>query len=124
MMRGQDSRIRIEGSATPKLLAAVFSLVLLGVAATSAGQVANLNGVRYASAFAGTDGGEKLSACMADLPAGGGVCDLRGLEGAQTVSSTVSLNKPLRLDFLHLQSVSVLQYHLARPRRERHSRPN
>jgi hypothetical protein len=99
MMRGQDSRIRIEGSATPKLLAAVFSLVLLGVAATSAGQVANLNGVRYASAFAGTDGGEKLSACMADLPAGGGVCDLRGLEGAQTVSSTVSLNKPLRLDF-------------------------
>ncbi|PYV15815.1 MAG: hypothetical protein DMG21_13790, partial [Acidobacteria bacterium] len=49
--------------------------------------VANLNNVRYASAFPGATAGVKIANCIADLPASGGVCDARGLEGAQTIAA-------------------------------------
>ena len=59
--------------------------------------VKNLNTVRYADQFAGADAGAKISACLADLPAGGETCDARGFEGSQTISATITVNKPVHL---------------------------
>ena len=59
--------------------------------------VKNLNTVRYADQFAGADAGAKISTCLADLPAGGGTCDARGFEGSQTISATITVNKPVHL---------------------------
>ena len=47
----------------------------------------NINRIRYANMFAGTDAGAKIAAAIADLPSTGGTVDARGLEGAQTISS-------------------------------------
>jgi hypothetical protein len=59
--------------------------------------IANLNNVRHASAFPGATADVKISNCIADLPAGGGTCDARGLTGAQTASAAVVITKPLHL---------------------------
>jgi hypothetical protein len=72
-----------------------FLLLILGSqfpvlrAQAPAFNVANLNGVRYVNAYAGGNLGAKLAACLADLPAypSGGICDARGLDGPQTISS-------------------------------------
>ena len=50
--------------------------------------VGSVNGLRNVAAYPGNNLGEKLAACLADLPAypSGGICDARGLEGAQTIS--------------------------------------
>ena len=56
--------------------------------------------VCHASQYTGTtpdNAGGKIAACVAVLPAAGGTIDARGLEGAQTVSSTVSITKPVKL---------------------------
>ncbi len=53
--------------------------------------VASMNEVRYANAYAGANAGAKISACLAALPSTGGVCDARGLTGAQTLSSAITL---------------------------------
>ncbi|MBZ5542738.1 MAG: hypothetical protein LAO07_03550 [Acidobacteriia bacterium] len=74
-----------------------FPDVLL--AQSQPGPVANLNNLRYATGFAGADGGEKIAACIADLPSGGGTCKAQGLEGAQTIGTTITLGRPLRLEF-------------------------
>ncbi|MGH9577301.1 MAG: hypothetical protein ACRD3R_07670, partial [Terriglobales bacterium] len=67
-------------------------------------QIATLTGtrfhnVRYCDQFAGADAGAKIAACMADLPAGGGTADARGLEGAQTISTDIfsPVTKPVHL---------------------------
>jgi hypothetical protein len=39
------------------------------------------------------DWGQKLTACLADLPATGGTCDMRGITGTQSLSSALTLNK-------------------------------
>ncbi|MGH9508724.1 MAG: hypothetical protein ACRD2Q_06440, partial [Terriglobales bacterium] len=53
--------------------------------------------VRYCDQFGGTDAGARITACIADLPLAGGVADARGLEGAQTISSTITISKPVQL---------------------------
>lgn len=47
--------------------------------------------VRICDRFAGANAGAKIIACLADLPAGGGVADARGFEGAQTATSTITI---------------------------------
>ena len=56
-----------------------------------------INNVRMVDAFSGANWGAKVAACVADLPATGGTCDARGLEGAQTLTSTLTLSKPVKL---------------------------
>ena len=89
-----------------KLALRFLGLLLLTVncrLSTAFGQsfnVANLNEVRYANAYAGSNAGAKISACITDLPATGGACDARGLVGAQTISSAVTVggsSKPATL---------------------------
>lgn len=50
-----------------------------------------LNNIRKCDQFSGADAGEKIAACVADLPSTGGVADARGLEGSQTISSTATI---------------------------------
>ena len=59
--------------------------------------VASLNNIRYANQFAGADAGAKITACIADLPSTGGTCDARGLEGAQSAASTITIDKSVTL---------------------------
>lgn len=55
--------------------------------------VTQLNSVRYADQYSGADAGAKITACFADLPSTGGICDARGLTGAQSAASTITLSK-------------------------------
>ncbi len=53
-----------------------------------------------ATDFPGADAGAKMNNCITALPGSGGTCDARGLEGAQTISSTVTIgaaNQPVKL---------------------------
>ncbi len=45
--------------------------------------------VRLATQFSGSSAAAKVHACISDLPATGGTCDARGLEGAQTFDSDI-----------------------------------
>ena len=56
-----------------------------------------INNVRYANAFAGATADIKIQAAHDDLPAAGGVIDARGLEGAQTLATVVTLSTPCKL---------------------------
>lgn len=58
-----------------------------------------LPAIRIAAYFAGADAGAKIEAAIADLPAGGGTVDARGLEGAQTISENIfsGITKPVKL---------------------------
>ncbi|MBI1940126.1 MAG: hypothetical protein HYS33_01310, partial [Acidobacteria bacterium] len=84
---------------------ALYALLLLTLnsqlsttwAQSQAYRIANLNNIRFADQFPGADAGEKIANCIADLPATGGTCDARGLEGAQTISSTLTIDKPINL---------------------------
>lgn len=49
------------------------------------------NNVRFADQFPGSDAGAQILACIADLPSTGGVCDARGLTGAQIWSTSVTV---------------------------------
>lgn len=53
--------------------------------------------VRLCTRFPGSTAGAKIANCIADLPAAGGVADARGFEGAQTISSTITITKPITL---------------------------
>ncbi len=53
--------------------------------------------VRYADAYPGADFSAKVNAAIADLPPEGGVVDARNFSGLQQVSSSVVLNKDVRL---------------------------
>jgi hypothetical protein len=48
---------------------------------------ANLNNVRLCENFPGADEGEKIAACIADLPSTGGTADARGFEGTQAIAA-------------------------------------
>jgi hypothetical protein len=41
--------------------------------------------------------GTRISACISDLPAAGGVIDLRNLEGVQSIDTPILIDKPARL---------------------------
>ena len=56
-----------------------------------------LNNVQFCDQHAGATAGVKIAACIAALPAAGGTADARGLEGAQTISSTITVNKQVQL---------------------------
>jgi hypothetical protein len=58
---------------------------------------ANLNNIRFADQFPGADAGAKVAAAIADLPASGGTVDAGGFEGSQTITSSVPIDKPVRL---------------------------
>jgi hypothetical protein len=49
--------------------------------------------------FAGADMGKKLKACLAALPAGGGIADARAIGGEQTITEDlfIGLRKPVRM---------------------------
>ena len=47
--------------------------------------------------FAGADAGAKITACIAAVPATGGIADARGLEGAQAISTTITVNKQVMI---------------------------
>jgi hypothetical protein len=49
-----------------------------------------------ATDFPGADAGTKIGNCLAALPAVGGTCDARGLEGEQTIGA-LTIDKPARL---------------------------
>lgn len=53
--------------------------------------------VRACHNFPGADAGAKIVACLADLPANGGMADACGFEGAQTISATINVTKKTRL---------------------------
>ena len=59
--------------------------------------VKDLNNVRFADQFAGANAGAKIAAAIADLPATGGTVDARAFEGAQTFTSTLTIDKPVKL---------------------------
>lgn len=50
--------------------------------------------IRIADVFSGATADAKIAAAHADLPAGGGSIDARGLEGAQSFAATVTVTKP------------------------------
>lgn len=56
-----------------------------------------INAIRYADQFPGADAGAKIAACITALPATGGTCDARGLEGPQTAAATITISKPVTL---------------------------
>lgn len=56
-----------------------------------------LNNIRMCDQFAGSTAGAKIIACIADLPSTGGIADACGIEGAQTISATVTISKPVTL---------------------------
>src|SRR5256885_13762495 len=53
--------------------------------------------IRICNEFGGPDAGAKITACIADLPATGGIADARGFKAAQTISSTITISKPIKL---------------------------
>lgn len=61
-----------------------LTLTLLFVATLARTQIDPNNRIRYALREVGANAGTKISAAIANLPAGGGWVDARGFEGAQT----------------------------------------
>lgn len=57
------------------------------------------NNVRKADAFGSTSSNayDRITLAIANLPAGGGIVDATGLEGAQSITSTISSTKPVHL---------------------------
>jgi hypothetical protein len=66
-------------------------------AATLKANLKNLNNIRFADQFQGSDMGAKIAAAIADLPAGGGIVDATAFQGAQAAASTITVNKAVKL---------------------------
>jgi hypothetical protein len=82
-IHSRRSKVALSG-----FLLLLFSLRLSTARAQSVNTpIANLNNIRYASAFPGATAGAKIANCIADLPVSGGTCDARGLTGVQTISA-------------------------------------
>lgn len=47
--------------------------------------------------YPGANMGAKIAACIAALPSSGGVADARGFQGAQSITSTISVTVPVKL---------------------------
>ena len=63
-------------------------LINMGLAVSLFGQQTHgLGALLRANEYPGGDAGSKIQACIAALPANGGTCDARGIEGAPTISS-------------------------------------
>jgi parallel beta-helix repeat protein len=60
-------------------------------------QTAKLSNVRFADQFPGATADAKIANCIADLPAAGGVCDARGIQGTQTLAGQITISKPVKL---------------------------
>src|SRR3990167_908538 len=56
-----------------------------------------IDNVHFCAQYAGATADLKMTAAIAAVPATGGTVDCRGLEGAQTISATVTINKPINL---------------------------
>ncbi|MEK9186452.1 MAG: hypothetical protein AAB885_02585, partial [Patescibacteria group bacterium] len=56
-----------------------------------------INNIRLVNSFSGADAGAKIANCISDIPSTGGICDARGFEGSQTISSTITVNKPVTI---------------------------
>src|SRR5437879_2689589 len=61
--------------------------------------VPNINRVRFADQFSGSDAGGRIAAAISDLPGSGGTVDARGLEGAQTISTDFLAGANRKIDF-------------------------
>jgi|SRR6185503_7899109 len=72
-------------------------LILVAMGQTANLRVQNLNNIRYCNEFTGANASAKILACIAALPATGGVADARGMEGAQATTTTITANKPVNL---------------------------
>src|SRR2546425_6779679 len=59
--------------------------------------VTRFENMRMCNEFNGENAGAKIAACIADLPATGGTADARGLGGDQTITSTLTIGKPVTL---------------------------
>ncbi|MGH9510310.1 MAG: hypothetical protein ACRD2Q_09660, partial [Terriglobales bacterium] len=70
-----------------------FLLLLFFLAAFKSGNAQ----VLPCADFGGATAGAKIQACHDALPSEGGVMDARGLEGAQSITSTITLSKPVLL---------------------------
>lgn len=83
----------------------IILLILAGMMLV--GQTVNLraryiNNVRYCDQFPGANAGVKIAACMADIPAAGGIADARGFVGTSNVISVdmfVGITAPIKLIF-------------------------
>lgn len=70
--------------------------------------LAHSQSVLLADKYTGADAGEKISKCIAALPATGGVCDARNLAGEQTSASGFTVGGPSKPVELMLGSVTLL----------------
>lgn len=82
---------------TPQAHHRWFELLRMHVVEPSAAGANNPGAIRYAEDFAGDDWSEKVRAAHDDLPSTGGTVDARGLEGEQSASGTVVVDRPLVL---------------------------
>ncbi|HSA92502.1 MAG TPA: right-handed parallel beta-helix repeat-containing protein [Terriglobales bacterium] len=57
----------------------------------------SFHNIRLCDVFSGTDAGAKIQACINSLPSTGGIADARGIQGAQTISSTLTIDRPVHL---------------------------
>ena len=76
------------------------TLVLAAICLSQRVSVTSPQSVVQADTFKGQDAGEKISQCLAALPATGGVCDARNLAGNQYSASGFTVgggNKPMHL---------------------------
>jgi hypothetical protein len=71
---------------------ATLVFALLAISAASAASQLSESGVRNCAAYAGGDAGEKIAACLADLP-NGGIADARGFSGSQKISRRLVIDK-------------------------------
>ncbi len=94
-------------NATPGLFNARYSILsqnldeLNSDANSAVSTVIGLDSVLYAHTFSGADASAKIASAVASLPATGGTIDVRGLAGAQTISSDPlsNITKPVTLLF-------------------------
>jgi hypothetical protein len=87
----------------------VMYVVLLFVSVSLRAQTpAQLQGVQYASRFSGSDLGEKITQCVAALPASGGICDARDFSGQQAAAGGFTVGAPGKPVELMLGSVTLL----------------
>jgi hypothetical protein len=74
-----------------KTLVALAAVLLVIPTASAASQLPE-SGARNCAAYAGGDAGEKMAACLADLP-NGGIADARGISGPQKISRRLVIDK-------------------------------
>src|SRR5262249_22323490 len=76
----------------------VFVCSMVLIAAGKAAEAQDVD-VRSCDRFAGNTAGAKISACIADLPASGGIADATGLHGGQRITADpfAGVRKPVTL---------------------------